>query len=59
MRESTALVNDADAGIAYLVMGNAVKQAQIREAMGSLAEYVAGQIGLPGPQAHERGDRAA
>lgn len=59
MRESTAFVNDANEGIAYLNMGNGAQQRQIREAMGSLAEYVAKQIGLPEPQAHERGDQAA
>jgi chromosome partitioning protein len=53
MRESTAFVNDANEGIAYLNMGNGARQRQIREAMGSLAEYVANQIGLPKPQAHE------
>lgn len=57
MRESAAFVNDADHGIAYLNMGNGARQQQIRESMGSLAEYVANQVGLPRPQAHERGDQ--
>jgi cellulose biosynthesis protein BcsQ len=56
MRESVAFVNDADEGIAYLNMSNGTRQTKIKEAMGSLAEYVAKQIGLPPPQAHERGD---
>lgn len=59
MRESAAFANDADQGIAYLNMRNGESQRKIRVAMGSLAEYVAGQIGLSGPMAHERGDRAA
>ncbi len=59
MRENVAFVNDAVKGIAYLHMGNASRQTNIKEAMGSLAEYVAKQIGLPEPQAHERGDQSS
>ena len=50
MRESTAFVNNSGEGIAYLVMGNADRQMQIKEAVGKLADYVANQIGLPQPQ---------
>jgi hypothetical protein len=52
VRRATAFVNDSDEGIAYLVMGNGQRQREIREAMGGLAEYVAGQIGLPRSPAH-------
>lgn len=52
VRKATAFVNDSDEGIAYLVMGNGQRQREIKEAMGSLAEYVASQIGLPKPPAH-------
>jgi chromosome partitioning protein len=52
VRKAAAFVNDSDEGIAYLVMGNGQRQREIREVMGSLAEYVAGQIGLPAPPAH-------
>jgi cellulose biosynthesis protein BcsQ len=54
VRKSTAFVNDSDDGIAYLVMSDGERQRKIREAMGNLATYVAGQIGLPPPQAHLR-----
>jgi chromosome partitioning protein len=52
VRRSTAFLNDSDDGIAYLVMGDGKRQREIKDAMGNLAEYVAGQIGLPPPQAH-------
>ncbi|MGH6815346.1 MAG: ParA family protein [Hyphomicrobiaceae bacterium] len=58
MRESAAFVRDAEEGIAYLAMGSGSRQSQIREAMGSLARYVAGQVGLPEPQAHEVGEQS-
>lgn len=53
VRESTALVNNADAGIAYLVVGNAQRQQEAKDAIARLAEYVARQCGLPPPPAHE------
>jgi len=49
MRKYTAFVKDAEEGIAYLTMGDA----QIREAIGSLAEYVASMVELPKPAHHE------
>ena len=58
MRQSVAFLNDAEEGIAYLVMGNAQRQQDIRHAMGDLADYVAAQIGLAPPQAHERREAA-
>jgi hypothetical protein len=54
VRRSTAFLNDSDEGIAYLVMGDGKRQREIKDAMGKLAEYVAGQIGLPPPPAHMR-----
>jgi hypothetical protein len=54
VRRSTAFLNDSDDGIAYLVMGNSERQREIKDAMGSLANYVASQIGLPQPQPHLR-----
>jgi hypothetical protein len=35
-------------------MGDGKRQREIKDAMGKLAEYVAGQIGLPPPPAHMR-----
>ena len=58
IRESTALVNEAKHGIAYLNM-TGIRQHDIRKTFGGLAEYVAKQMGLPEPQAHERGDKVA
>ena len=52
VRKANALLNDSDAGIAYLAMGNNQRQREIKDAMGRLADYVANQIGLPKPQAH-------
>ena len=57
IRESAALVNNADDGIAYLVAGNSLAQQQARQGIARLAEYVARQIGLPPPQAHVAGAR--
>jgi chromosome partitioning protein len=57
IRQSTALVNSADDGIAYLVVGNNSAQQEARQGIARLAEYVARQIGLPPPQAHEVGAR--
>lgn len=57
IRQSTALVNDAEDGIAYLVVGNNQQQQQARQGISRLAEYVARQIGLPPPQAHQVGAR--
>jgi chromosome partitioning protein len=54
VRRSTAFVNEGDDGIAYLVMGGNERQREIKEALGSLAIYVASQIGLPQPQPHLR-----
>jgi len=54
VRRSAAFLNDSDEGIAYLVMGDGKRQREIKDALGDLAEYVAGQIGLPPPQAHLR-----
>lgn len=45
------LVNDADQGIAYLVMPNWQDRQQIRDAIKELAIYVAGQMGLQQPTA--------
>ncbi len=59
MRDSAAFVNEADEGIAHLTMGNGERQDQIRQAMGSLARYVANQVGLPPPQHHELKVKAA
>jgi len=53
VRQSTALVNNADEGIAYLVVGNAKRQQDAKDAIARLAEYVAQQCGLPPPPAHE------
>jgi cellulose biosynthesis protein BcsQ len=53
VRQSTALINNADEGIAYLVVGNAKRQQDAKDAIGRLAEYVARQCGLPPPPAHE------
>lgn len=50
IRQSTALVNNADDGIAYLVVGNSAAQVQARRGIACLADHVAGQIGLPRPQ---------
>jgi chromosome partitioning protein len=52
VRRAAAFLNNSDEGIAYLVMGNDQHQREIKDAMRDLAEYVAGQIGLPKPQAH-------
>ncbi len=60
VRKAAAFVNDSNEGIAYLVMGDGQRQREIKEVMGSLAEYVANQIGLPKPQAHlQEAPRAA
>lgn len=52
IRHSTALINDADDGIAYLVMSNAERGREVKQLIRRFATYVAGQIGLPPPQAH-------
>jgi len=54
VRSSTALLNDSDEGIAYLVMGNNMHQREIKDVIGNLADDVANQIGLPRPQPHLR-----
>jgi hypothetical protein len=54
VRKANAFLNDSDDGIAYLAMGDNMRQREIKEAMGNLADYVASQIGLPKPQAHLR-----
>ena len=53
IRQSTALVNSADDGIAYLVVGNSQAQQEAKQNIARLAEYIGRQIGLPPPQAHE------
>jgi chromosome partitioning protein len=53
VRESTALVNKAEEGIAYLVVGNTERQQKAKDAIERLAIYVAQQCGLPPPPAHE------
>lgn len=50
MRASALFVNNSEEGIAYLAMGNAARQIQVKETVGKLADYVANQIGLPQPQ---------
>jgi cellulose biosynthesis protein BcsQ len=60
VRKAAAVVNDSSEGIAYLVMGDGQRQREIKEVIGSLAEYVADQIGLPKPPAHmQQAPRAA
>ena len=51
-RQSASLVNNADEGIAYLVVGNNQAQQEVRDGVARLADYVARDIGLPPPQAH-------
>jgi chromosome partitioning protein len=46
---AAALVNDAAEGIAYIAMPNRQDRQQIRGAITELAEYVAGQMGIPRP----------
>ena len=47
VKKAAALVNDADDGIAFLVMGNGTKQDEIRATIGNLAEEVARAMRLP------------
>lgn len=54
VRKSAAFVKDSEEGIAYLVMGNAERQRDIKNAMGKFAEQVASQIGLPRPLGRPR-----
>lgn len=49
VQQATAFVNNSEDGIAYLVTGNNQRQQAARQAIANLAEYVAGQIGLPPP----------
>lgn len=51
VRHSATFVNNSEDGIAYLVAGNAQRQQAAKQAIERLATYVAGQIGLPPPQA--------
>jgi chromosome partitioning protein len=46
---ATALVNDAEDGIAYIAMPNNEKCQQIRTAIAGLAEYVANRMGISRP----------
>jgi chromosome partitioning protein len=46
---AAALVNDAGEGIAYIAMPEKQDRSQIRSAIAGLAEYVAGQMGIPRP----------
>jgi chromosome partitioning protein len=46
---AAALVNDAAEGIAYIAMPEKQDRSQIRSAIAHLAEYVAGQMGIPQP----------
>jgi chromosome partitioning protein len=46
---AAALVNDAAEGIAYIAMPEKQDRSQIRSAIANLAEYVAGQMGIPQP----------
>ena len=52
IRQSAAFLNNSEEGIAYLAMGDGKRQKDLKDVIGSLADYVAGQIGLPEPQAH-------
>jgi chromosome partitioning protein len=47
VRKAAALVNDADEGIAYIVMSNGGRQDEIRNSIGNLAEEIASTMGLP------------
>lgn len=49
IRDAAPLVNDVGEGIAYLVMGRAARQQQIRDVVGNLAKEIASKIGMPPP----------
>jgi chromosome partitioning protein len=46
---AAAMVNNADEGIAYLVMPNQASLAPIRNSIGELARFIAGQMGIAQP----------
>jgi hypothetical protein len=43
---AAALVNDANEGIAHIVMPNSKESQQIRNAIAALAEHVAEEVGI-------------
>lgn len=45
--QTTALVREADEGIAYFVMGHNQQEEQARTAIATLSEYIANQMGIP------------
>jgi cellulose biosynthesis protein BcsQ len=58
VRESTSLVNKAEDGIAYLVVGNTQRQRDAKAAIERLAKYVAQHCTLAPPAAHELAEAA-